>query len=60
MGKRAVPRGCTKKIPCKCGRYFFPKLIGSTLNLTTECNLCNREAYKEKEKKEIKKIKWTH
>jgi len=53
MGKRAVPRGCTKKRRCKCGRYFFPKLIGSTLNLTTECNLCNREAYSEEKKKEL-------
>lgn len=51
MGKNQVPRGATKKNKCKCGAYFYPTLIGSSLKVTTECQMCNPKIYKEEKKK---------
>lgn len=51
MSKSQVPRGATKKIKCKCGRYFYQKLIGSSMKLTEECVVCNPKLYNEEKKK---------
>jgi len=50
MGKRATPRGVTKKTKCKCGKYFYPKLIGSSMKLTEVCVVCNPKLYREEKK----------
>jgi len=50
MGKNQVPRGTTKKEKCKCGKYYYPKLIGSSMKTTTECSVCSPDKYKEEKR----------
>ena len=50
MGKSQVPRGVTKKNKCKCGLYYYPKLIHSSMNSTKACSICEPELYKDKKK----------
>ncbi len=51
MGKNQVPRGVTRKKNCrKCGRLYHPILIGSSMQTTKECSVCNPKAYKPQKK----------
>ena len=45
------PKWATEKKECKCGIYYYPSLIGSSMKITDVCSICDPDQYKERKKK---------